>query len=231
MMKKQREAAVALFDVDGTLIDSSALWAAVPGEYLCEQGVEPAEDIAEIFLRLGYSDTARYIAQHYLPEEDPHGIMDAFCRIAARKYQDGVSEKPFAPQYLETLKRRNVRCFAVTSNMREIVYPALKRLHMADRVDGIISIYDIGISKRVPQFYHRVAEELGTAEERCVVFEDALFAAESAKKANMYVVGVYDQMAAAEWERLQSVADRAILSFEEMLLDDVFESAMPDRRV
>lgn len=45
----------------------------------------------------------------------------------------------------------------------------------------------------------------------------------SAKQANMYVVGIYDQNAASDWGNMQCTADRAILSFEELFLDDVFK--------
>ncbi len=230
-MGKPNTAAVALFDVDGTLIDSSSLWAAIPGEYLHLRGIAPKENIAEKFFELGYSNTARYLVQHYLPNEDPYAIMDSFCHIAAQKYIEGVSEKPFAARYLETLKGKNIRCFAVTSNMKEIVFPALKQLHMTDSIDDIISIYDIGIDKRTPHFYHYIAEQLQVAEEQCVVFEDALFAAASAKRANMYVVGIYDKNAESDWGDMQCTADRTILSFEELFLDDVFEQVKPDGNI
>ncbi|MEG1873732.1 MAG: HAD family phosphatase, partial [Ruthenibacterium sp.] len=201
-MDKQTTARTALFDIDGTLLDSSSLWADIPAEYLHARGFEVSEDVSGSFFKRGYSNTARYLAQHYLPEEDPHAIMDAFCRIAASKYTSGVSEKPFAAQYLNFLRGKGIRCMAVTSNMKEIVLPALEQLHMTDSIDDIISIYDIGMDKRSPRFYLHIADLLHTPPEQCVVFEDALFAAESAKQAGMYIIGIYDKNADADWENL-----------------------------
>lgn len=221
-MDKQTRASVALFDIDGTLLDSSPLWADVPAQYLKDHGIEPQEDISSLFFKLGYSGTARHLAALYCPNVDPHAIMDDFCRIASVKYRGAVPEKPCACQYLRQLREKNVRSVVLTSNMKDVVLPALERLHITDTVEEILSIYDIGLDKRSPSLYHHMADRLGTTPQQCVVFEDALFAVKSAKSAGMQVVGIYDEYSRENWEALQREADRTIQSYGELLCDDIF---------
>lgn len=221
-MEKPNDFAVALFDIDGTLLDSAALWEHIPVEYLQMRGVQPSDDVYGLFSSMGYSRSARYLQAHYFPNEDPHMIMDAFCRIASQKYTDGVPEKPHATAYLHRLRDKGVRCVALTSNMRGIVLPALERLHMMECIDDVTSIYDVGLDKRSPEIFSLMADRLGVSAGRCVVYEDALFAAESAKGAGMYVIGVYDQCADVHWPELCKLADRAVVTFEELIENDVF---------
>ena len=221
-METAMDYTAALFDIDGTLLDSASLWEDIPAEYLRERGLRAMDDVQGIFSRMGYSRSARYLQEHYLPEEDPHAIMDGFCRIASHKYAGGVAEKPSAAAYLRHLRGKGIRCVAVTSNLRDIVLPALDRLHMLESIDSVTSIYDVGLDKRSPEIFRFMADKLGVPARRCVVFEDALFAAESAKKAGMCVIGVYDHCAAALWPRLMETVDRAIITYEELIEDDVF---------
>ena len=221
-MEKLNSSSYALFDIDGTLLDSTSVWAQVPGEYLRRRNVVAEEDLADVFLSHGYSGTAKYIAEKYLHGEDYHKAMDAFCSIAAERYQLGIKEKPRATEYLRGLRELGIPCLAVTSNMKEIVVPAMEKLGMTDFITDVISVYDVGLDKRSPELYHFVARQLSVPEDRCVVFEDSLFAAESAKQANMFVVGIYDEGSKNDWQRLRRVADRVVYGYDELLREDVF---------
>lgn len=214
---------VALFDIDGTLLDSASIWENIPAEYLKSRGICPREDIRGLFSQLGYSQSARYLCEHYLTADDPHAVMDGFCQLASVKYGTGVSEKPAAFAYLSHLKARGIRCVALTSNLSSVVLPALERLGMMDSIESLSSIYDIGMDKRTPDIFFYMAKQLNVSVSDCVVFEDALFAAENAKKAGMRVVGVYDRCADKHWERMRQVADRTIRSYEELIEHDIFE--------
>ena len=221
-MEQQTRFSVALFDIDGTLLDSAALWEDVPERYMAQRGIAVEEQIDGIISKMGFSRSARYLQERYIPNEDPHAVMDAFCAIAAEKYRNGVKEKPAAVAYLNHLCEKGVPCAAVTSNMRDIVLPALEKLHMLESLDSVTSIYYIGMDKHSPKLFQFMAEKLGVAAEACVVFEDTLFAAESTKRAGMCVIGVYDRCADALWNQLCETADRSIFSYEELIEQDVF---------
>lgn len=222
IQKSIKSGRAALFDIDGTLLDSTSLWAEIPEEYLRRQGIPHREDLYEVFVNRGYGDTARYIVEKYQPDREPYAVMDSFCEIAAEKYRLGLEEKPFATAYLRHLHGAGIPCIALTSNIRKVVLPALTALGMTDYLDDVVSIHDIGLDKRTPELYHVIAGLLKVPERECVVFEDTLFAAESARQAGMRVVGVYDEMSRSHWDELRRVASRAVHGFDELLDNDIF---------
>ena len=50
-----------------------------------------------------------------------------------------------------------------------------------------------------------------------VVFEDALYAVESAKLSHCKVVGIYDEYYKDDWNKIVSMSDESIYSFEDVL--------------
>ena len=69
------------------------------------------------------------------------------------------------------------------------------------------------MSKKDPQIYIKTCEKMGESPSDTVVFEDALYAVESAKKTKCTVVGVYDEYSKGDWDKIISIADKAIKNF------------------
>ena len=69
------------------------------------------------------------------------------------------------------------------------------------------------MSKKNPQIYIKVCERMNEVPQNTVVFEDALYAIESAKKAHCTVIGVYDEYYKNDWNKIQSIADGIIYDF------------------
>ena len=59
------------------------------------------------------------------------------------------------------------------------------------------------------------ARRLGTAPAETAVFEDALFAARTAKAAGFHVVAIYDDNSAASWDEMSALADESIRDWEQ----------------
>ena len=79
----------------------------------------------------------------------------------------------------------------------------------------IYSTYTVGASKTEPKVYDVVLNELGTDKETTWIFEDALYAAKTAKKAGYNVVGIYDK-SELEQEELKKFVDIYIHNYSEL---------------
>ena len=71
------------------------------------------------------------------------------------------------------------------------------------------------INKR--RIYHESARRLNVNPGEIAVYEDALYAVQTAKAAGYYVVGVYDDSAADSWQAIEEMADEIIIKWEEAL--------------
>ena len=81
--------------------------------------------------------------------------------------------------------------------------------------EEIYSTYTVGASKTEPKVYDVVLNALGTEKETTWVFEDALYAAKTAKKAGYNVVGIYDK-SEPEQEELKNLVDIYIHNYSEL---------------
>ena len=73
------------------------------------------------------------------------------------------------------------------------------------------------MDKSQPEYFEEVARRLGTKPERCVVFEDALYAMKSAKAAGCRVVAIEDSTARLQRDEIRAIADRYIQNYSELL--------------
>ena len=73
------------------------------------------------------------------------------------------------------------------------------------------------MSKERPDIFLECAWRLGADPEEIAVFEDAYYAARTAKTAGFYVVGVYDPDNDRHWKDMPRVCDETITSWDALL--------------
>ena len=93
----------------------------------------------------------------------------------------------------------------------------LTRLGVRDYFEFLLSCETVGAGKRSPLVYHTSAQRLSAMPQEIVVYEDALYAIQTAKKAGYYVVGIYDDSTADSWQAIEEMADEIIINWEEAL--------------
>ena len=93
----------------------------------------------------------------------------------------------------------------------------LTRLGVRDYFEFLLSCETVGVGKSSPLVYHASAKRLKAMPQEIAVYEDALYAIQTAKKAGYYVVGIYDDSAADSWQAIEEMADEIIINWEEAL--------------
>lgn len=93
----------------------------------------------------------------------------------------------------------------------------LTRLGVRDHFDFLLSCETVGAGKRSPLVYHESAGQLGASPSEIAVYEDALYAVQTAKEAGYHVVGVYDESASRNWKTIEKLADEIILNWEKSI--------------
>ena len=206
----------AIFDLDGTLLDSMKIWDNIGDEFLKSHGITPPQDLAEILKTMSLKQSAEYFKRAFSLPVSEDEIIDIINNLAQKKYRDGVLLKPYAFEYLQRLKSLNVRMCIVTATDYTIAVEVLTRLGVADCFEFIITCATAGCGKDNPQIYHLAAERFGCNPHEVVVFEDALHCVKTAKNAGFYVVGVEDISARQDKREIQKISDCYINSFAEM---------------
>ena len=104
-----------------------------------------------------------------------------------------------------------------SATAEHLMEACLKRLGVRDYFVFLLSCETVGAGKRSPLVYHASSQRLNAVPEEIAVYEDALYAVQTAKDAGYYVIGVYDDSAAKNWQTIEGIADEVILNWEEIV--------------
>lgn len=207
----------ALFDMDGTLIDSMGVWARVDEVFFARRGLPLSQDYARSVAGLSFRQTGEYTKARFHLPESVDDILREWHELCESAYVNDVPLKPHAAEYLKKLRGEGVRLAVATALPERLYRPVLLRTGVLPLFDAFASTDEAGESKRSGDVYRLAARRLGVEPAECVVFEDILDGLLGAKAAGMKAVLVRDPSAAGERERALAICDAAIDDFGDWL--------------
>ncbi len=208
----------AIFDMDGTLLDTMPYWRYTTLEFMLHHQL-PVSD--ELLTRMYKTSSRRLVMQI----SDQNGLnLDRQAVVAEmegymnRHYlYDANLKCPSVPAFLEKLKRQGVRMCVATGSPREYARNGLRRLGLLDYFDFVTDNYEGPLTKDRPGYFDALLARLGATRERCWVFEDALYAMESAKASGLRVCAIEDDAQLADREGIKALADVYIRDYAELM--------------
>ena len=210
----------AIFDLDGTLLDSMFIWDTIGEDYLRSLGKEPHEDLREAFMPLTLEEAAEYYREHYGVTLSVREIVDGVNAMVEGIYRTKVTLKPGINEYLHWLKENGVKMCVATVTDRYLVEETLDRLDIRHYFSEIFTCAEVGFGKDKPIIYRKALEHLGTAKKETCVFEDSLFALKTAKADGFHTVGVYDKHESRQ-DELRHLADYYIREYSDPVLKTI----------
>ena len=210
----------AIFDLDGTLIDSMSIWDDIAYNFLVSQGVIPKPDLREKVATMYLNESAKYLVDEYSLDCTPQDFKDYTERIIEDFYVRTVPPKCDAVEFLCKLKKSGVKMCIATATERKLAVPALEHNGMLGFFDGFFSCAEIGLSKQSPEIFDRALEFLGTPKEETFVFEDSYHAVATAAKAGYNVIAISDKSASNDEEKIKKLSLNFIENYAE--LDEFF---------
>jgi len=206
-----------IFDLDGTLLDSMVFWDTLGERFLARYKATPKEDFRQKFYVFSTEETIKMFIEEYGVTETPETILQMMLDEVSDFYRGQVEMKPHALDYLNKLKSASIPAAIATATERNLVDWAVEHCRISDYFSGIVTCTDVGKSKTEPDVYFKALEYLGIPVSECAVFEDALSAAQTAKAAGFYTVGVWDPTGAEHENEMRRVCDLYIKDFSEVL--------------
>ena len=205
----------AIFDADGTMLDSMLIWETVVAEYLIRRGADPRPDLNARLLALGGHEIPAYLQDAYGLRNSAEDIQHGIYELLEEFYFYRVVAKPGVTQVLDMLRERGVKMCVATATDRRLMEPALRRCGLLEYFSRIFTCGEEYTSKSSPEIYIRAAAFLGTDISETLVFEDAPYAVKSAKKAGFTVVAVYDSSADDRLDEIREFCDYFIMTMDE----------------
>ncbi len=202
----------AIFDLDGTLIDSMFIWDTIGQDYLESFGIEPKENLAEVFKTFTLEQAAEYYRNHYNIKLSVKEIVEGINDMVAEIYRTKVVLKPGISDFLKRLQSAGVKMCVATVTDKPIVEGILKRLNVREYFSEIFTCSEVGYNKETPEIYRQALKHLETEKTETVVFEDVLHALKTAKDDGFKVAAVYDSHEPKQ-EEMKEISDYYIMDF------------------
>ena len=197
----------AIFDIDGTLLDSMPVWDDTGERYLRSLGIEAEPDLGRRMYPMSMDQGAEYLRERYLPQFDKNQIICGINNTIQAFYDSQVPLKRGVKQFLEEMRKCNIKITAATSSDRSLIVKALERLEILRSFDCIFTCSEIGAGKSEPAIYLAAKEYMGTERSGTWVFEDAFHAIQTAKNAGFRTVGIYDASSVDKEKEIRETCD------------------------
>ncbi|MEG0771028.1 MAG: HAD family phosphatase [Clostridia bacterium] len=206
----------AIFDLDGTILDSMGIWENLGRDYLKLKGKIPREDLADVLECKTLQSAAEYFIEEYKINLTPKEIIDEVNLMIKNYYIYKVKLKPYVIGFLKRLKKENVHMCVATASDKKLAEEALLRCNVLNLFDDVLTCQEMKCGKDKPKIYNEALKKIGTKKNTTYVFEDALYAVTTAKKAGFKVVGVFEESEYLKQDEIKNIADIYINSFKEM---------------
>ena len=213
----------AIFDMDGTLLDSMPTWRELGPSFLKEQGIPVTPEQLHTLRTMTDHEVIPYLQETCGLEMTTEQIMDEIIRRMEDFYTHRVRSKPGLEKFLSILKMEGVWMYVATATHRRLAEKALKTAGIDHYFRGIVTSAEAGTHKRdSADIYEMAMRRLQSNKRDTVVFEDALHAIRTAKAAGFRVAGVYEATAEQDQPEIQRLCDYYIRSYEELVQSETF---------
>ena len=215
----------ALWDVDGTLIDSREYhWLSWRGALAGEGFRLTPEQFADSFGRRNDE-----ILRGYFPSYSPAEITRvgeakeaAYRRLVRER---GIDLLPGVRRWLERLRGEGWRQAVASSAPRANLEVIIEALGLGGYFAAVAAAEDVTEGKPDPQVFLVAAARLGVEPGSCVVVEDAPAGTEAARRAGMRSVGVLS----SHGELKADVVVRTLEELPDTAFDDLLKTAEATR--
>ena len=200
----------AIFDADGTLLDSMHIWRELGSRYLESLNIVPEKNLAEILYPMSLEQGCLYLQNKYNLCFPVNEIQSGFLRIIENFYYYEVELKQGVKKFLDSL---NIPKVIATSGDQNLLQAALTRNGINKYFSKIFTCSELNTNKHEPKIFIECANFLNLKPNNIAVFEDALYALKTAKSANFITVGVEDNSNIDKRARIINICDYHVKNF------------------
>ncbi len=180
-----------IFDMDGVLIESEAMWQQAEEETFASVGVTVTKELAQLTSSLTtkavtdfwYSRSPWQGKSHEQVEREVINKVEQLI-ISSGQSKQGVTE------LLQLLTKHKIRIGLSTNSPSQLTNAVLNKLDIAHFFSAVTSSDQVSKGKPDPEVYLTTAQKLGVNPQQCLVFEDSITGLTAAVAAEMKVIAL-----------------------------------------
>lgn len=215
----------AIFDVDGVILDSMEIWSKIGSKFLDSLKIAHDKNIDEFLKTMTVPQAILYLKNEFKINLSEGEIKDRIREIVNKYYDCHVKLKSGVLDFLEVLKKNNVKMCVATANNYDTIKNTFDRLDINKYFLEIFSCEKMDCDKTSSKIFDIALDFLGVRKDNAVIFEDSLYAIQTVKKANFFVIGMFDKRDEENWSEIKNLANYCfndLLSAQKFFLANKF---------
>ncbi|EFO62953.1 Hydrolase, putative [Giardia lamblia P15] len=181
-----------IFDLDGTLLDSTGAWNIVNRSTFLSRGMDYPDDFMDKISGKTAIDAATYCIKEYnFNDVTPKELADKWKDIYIELFRTQVSYTPGAIEFARIAKSRGM-LLAIGTACPHGAINAFFSERPKDRelFDAIVSCDDVSASKPDPAIFLECFKRLGIDASEALIFEDSIHGLEAARRSGAKAVAM-----------------------------------------
>ncbi len=200
-----------IFDCDGTLIDLMMVWRETEAGLARRANVTLTAAEIDALTAMTIPECGAFFHERFGLGSSGDEVVAMMDELMLELYRERALARPGALEFVQALAERGVRMSVASSSPQPYLQAGLERCGFAPYLDAIVSVDDVGASKREPAVYDHAREAMGTPLAATWGVEDSVYAVRTLKAANYRTLGIYDcdiSARASSWQPRPSGSSR-----------------------
>lgn len=210
-----------IFDMDGTLIDTSRMWKAAEMEVFSSLGVEVSDTLSQLTESMTTARATEFWFSRF-PWNGPSSAeveSSVIRRVKELVFEEGEAIDGVA-ESLQYFAERGLKLALASNAPRDVISAVLAKLDIGCYFDEVVSADHVINGKPDPHIFEFTSRKLGLDPDECLVVEDSVSGVLGAKRAGMKVLAITSNMAISpetdyQVKKMRDVVD-SISSFEDL---------------
>lgn len=204
----------AIFDVDGTLLDSMWMWEGLHENYFNKKGFKLTKENIENIYSMSFIDGICYSIETLNLDITKEKMYEEMTDYMLEIYMTKVTVKKGVYEFLDFLKEKGVKMCVLTASERKMIEKVFDKFDLTKYFDRVLYCSEMGMHKDNPEIFIKTLEVLGTKKEETFMFEDAEYSAKNVIKTGIKLCGVFDESNKNQ-RYLKEISDLYLESFED----------------
>lgn len=205
-----------IFDCDGTLVDSMGAWHDVDRTLAAEAGITLTKEDADAITTMSLPEASAYLHEQCGLGASSEDVLAMIFERMRAFYANEVEARPGALAFVQGLHARGVPMAVASSTPPDMLACCIERCGFAPYMKAVVSVDDLGTSKREPAVYDHARSFLGTDRAHTWGFEDAAYALDTLRAAGFRTGAIYDNDISGSWDALVARAELLIPTWEDL---------------
>ena len=208
---------LAIFDLDGTLIDSTSIWGEIDQIFFQRRGKEVPDEYMKEIAHIGLTAAAKVTKEKYFPNEKEEDILKEWNDLSLEAYRYHIPLKDNVKDLLDLLASKGITLALATANSEELYKPCIERLDIKKYFSYIIDVNSCSKGKDSPEIFDKVVNHFKVAKEETIIFEDSLTAIKTGKENGYKVIAIYDKCSTKDIEYTKSISYLFVNNYRELI--------------